>query len=647
MNARVRTIRASAGPLLVIVLATTGCDFLSRPTLPAESEQDPPLLEYEYAPMDAIQDMAFAPDGALILRDRNLRYQRRMGDELQEMGTIPVHGAEHVEFAPMLILPDAIYQPVEVWRADSDLFGTSWEWVRSELHRWRGGAWDGEPHLADLPEGTGWGLDDDGAIWAAAGQGLFRLEGEGLQLVRAFGDSVDLRGVAFDHDGEAMLCGRKGDGGFFSRLEGENWVTQDLDEAVDRILYHPDTGTYLLQESPPFERLSVFGYHLADSEELLTRPFGEHGRCYNYRSPILAPGGKLILIPYKWGDSDIFGTWFSSDIMEWNGEWRIIDDPLAYWTWGNHPRGAVCLGPDGDLWLGGKQGSVLHMDASENWRWIDRRPHRSLHAIAERDGVWWAVGSSALTLRKEGDGPWRQLESYDSFILINLAIDGEGVPWATVPFSSRIYMWHPVLSEHYGWVWESPGFGGDWGNVWADSAGVIWAAGEGPLLARRDPEGWTPVDTGLDGYWLTGGSRAGTHVLAGMSGRIGIWDGESGVIMSPYSGINYQDLGWDAGGSLFVVGAPGSIWWDGNGGELLYMDDDTFARALSWDDTGRLWVIGLHGLLITWDGGLSWPQTHTLGESNLYDIATDEHGVVRVVDEEGRILLHDSRAMGW
>lgn len=117
--------------------------------------------------------------------------------------------------------------------------------------------------------------------------------------------------------------------------------------------------------------------------------------------------------------------------------------------------------------------------------------------------------------------------------------------------------------------------------------------------------------------------------------------GEGWSEFTAIPGLTFNDLAWDEGGRLFVLGEPGSLWWSDNGGELIYLDMEEYPNALAFDGSGKLWVVGSEGRVLTWDGGLSPPADFKVGEANINDVTRGSDGSIRMVDNEGRILRPD------
>lgn len=110
------------------------------------------------------------------------------------------------------------------------------------------------------------------------------------------------------------------------------------------------------------------------------------------------------------------------------------------------PLGA-CLGPDGEAWLVGTGGLVLH-DDGRGWRREDTAGvDATLTAVIAVDEGTFAAGAGGVVLRQEGRT----------------------------------------------WVREATGTGADLRTLAVDAHGVLWTAGNDGALLRREAGGWTAV----------------------------------------------------------------------------------------------------------------------------------------------------------
>lgn len=159
----------------------------------------------------------------------------------------------------------------------------------------------------------------------------------------------------------------------------------------------------------------------------------------------------------------------------------------------------ACLGPDGEAWLVGTGGLVLH-DDGRGWRREDTAGvDAALGTVIAVDGGAFAAGADGVVLRREGRA----------------------------------------------WVREATGSDADLRALAVDAHGVLWAAGSDGALLRREAGGWTAVavpDLGGGGH-----CRANLTSLAVLGDTL-VVASDAGEVLA------HADGGWRRLGSFAPYG---------------------------------------------------------------------------------------------
>lgn len=393
--------------------------------------------------------------------------------------------------------------------------------------------------------------DPDRVVWGAAGGGLWRWDGETLEV------------EALSHSSTVFATGLWGAGGVI-------WVTTD-DGVVRR---RGADGTWSAETLAAGVRLNAVRGASADAVWVV----GDGGLVGHWDGAswtVTRPDASVTLTGV-WAEPDatyLVGTRAAAGesparaiaLRSTDDGWEVILDVVgeAMSVWGD---GAT-------LWVGGRLQSTATLRRFDGATWTDEEaPLDSLgvRSLAGADGELWAAGSRL----------WRRDEE----------------EWQTVP--------SPL---------PSGGDLGGVHAIEAAGAGVVHAGGAGRIF-RVEPSGVTTIGEGWR-HILGMDARGPDDIwIVGQRGLVAHWDGRRWRFEDrDAEGGDLRDVWRAPEGALWVVGDEGAAWRRSAAGAWETRDAPTSAALTSvwgWSDE-RLWATGLDGkeelgeatgVLLEWTG---------------------------------------------
>jgi ligand-binding sensor domain-containing protein len=462
----------------------------------------------------------------------------------------------------------------------------------------------------------------DGELWFATMGGAIRYDprtGDWLELtVRDGLTSDDVRAIWGDQAGTLWFATKFG----VSRLADGGWQTftsaEGLASANTLLLTGDNDGNVWVATLAGIDRYTDGAW-----QETLSWP----------TPPVLwrdlyAPGqGRLWAVAAD-------GTLHHFDGRDWS-EVAVADDSPAGQVQ------AVVEGPDGELWVGSRQGLAHRPVGGTSWSHVTTGLiDNGVNAIWGDGGryVWFAT-EQGISRYEVGTGAWLSFSTADGLLSDNVTDlwgDDQGHVWAAQDWMADQFEGGVSLFDGQGWH-ALPGEGlpsTRVNSVWVDDAGILWAATMGGP-AWWDGSRWQPPPAGpgisgevhtlwaaADGLWVAAtdsvthydGDQWQTYSTADgvPAGELhAVWsDGQGGAWVGGQGGLARLDDGrWAA-----VEAVPGEvkgIWgrdasdvWVATSEAVSHFDGmqwqlslaDAEATALTGDGQGGLWLGTTQGL---------------------------------------------------
>lgn len=451
-----------------------------------------------------------------------------------------------------------------------------------------------------LPGGALYGLarDRDGAIWAAAHEGLARFDGQRWTTIGAAEgfDSSSARAVFVDRDGTVWaasshrLYQRPAGAGRFTEVDGAlDWASQ-IAQAADGSIWIAERYVNRLHRvvPDPLPRLQT---------QTVDAPI--NGLLFDHAGGLWAstPGNGLRRYRHAQMPLDLAGAervtrreGLSADYL-----WPLLEDrDGSLWAGSNAgldrfrlrelspaplPAGtlnaALAVATDGALWAASNNRGLMRLDDGELQHWPITEPVTAL--LADRAaGVWaggphgiWHATPAGVELQArlpEQAGPDTSVRA--------MALAADGSLWVSLNglglFVLREHRWQALagVSELHSQVMPV--------SAGSDGQGRLWFGYRDNLLVSRQGDA-------LRRWGAADGLRIG-HVTAQLHRQGDSWfGGQHGL--ARFDGERFQTLALPANGQFdniyaLLPGDDGDLWVHGKGG-ILQLPAAEVARALA------------------------------------------------------------------
>jgi len=285
---------------------------------------------------------------------------------------------------------------------------------------------------------------------------------------------------------------------------------------------------------------------------------------------------------------------------------------------------------EGDRGMAVGESGLLKTTVDGGKTWTLQPPPTSLTMIdvASNGQRTIAVGQMGLILVREGEGPWKKVESGTTRRLLQVDINKSGLAMATGSFGTLL---------------KSTDGGETWASI-APPWATLYDPGEGDFAAVRDEPTNYLVKVNDDGSVILGGEYG--QIMRSPDGG-GCWDivyrhpSEGGEAAPTLFGMEIR-----SDGAGYAVGQSGLVVKTADGGKSwTYLPSPTQGSLFSVASTpdGQVTAIGQRVGLHSRDGGATWSALTMLDiplnwYSSVTHVPSAPSGEVIAVGHSGRVI---------